>query len=475
MNCSLFPDKIEVSFTSKSVTRRPGVVSAARFVRHTSVFKEIAALFEKYAPRPLLLYRYSHQDLLLQTLSLIFSGDYQLTAVEHAQFNPIFRYSTRTQRLASAPTLSRFFSTLGEVCNLQRAAILEREAVTLDDLPNDDHRKISCPLMDSVTSRLLDHCLEIVAGKDPKCIVIDVDSTPIALNGNQEMRKYDGAYQETAYLPIFVTINGVAAFAQNAPGATNGAHLMLNQVEALLDTVQERFPGKLVVIRADTGYNNDELICRIEDKGAKYVIGCNAAGGRYIRPQLIRQIQHQCALSESFARSLPTAVLELFGDPKAFKLKAGNEADAEPFRCCGVVRDYQAQSWSQKRTVIYRLNYTPEHKDEANLRYIQTNLTVDELCAITQGRGERKGRSAPVLSFELAEKDAKYAVELYEALFCDRGQDERLNCEWKSECYASKCSLSGFFANSIRMAVCVLAMQFMARINNAVCPHGPRL
>ena len=99
MNCSLFPDKIEVSFTSKSVTRRPGVVSAARFVRKSCVFKEIAALFEKHAPRPLLLYRYSRQDLLLQSISLIFSGDYQLTAVDHAQFDPIFRYSTRKQRL----------------------------------------------------------------------------------------------------------------------------------------------------------------------------------------------------------------------------------------------------------------------------------------------------------------------------------------------------------------------------------------
>ena len=56
---------------------------------------------------------------------------------------------------------------------------------------------------------------------------------------------------------------------------------------------------------------------------------------------------------------------------------------------------------------------------------------------------------------------AKASVELYEEIICSRGEDERLNCEWKAACCAARCSLKGFFANSLRMTISLVVMQIL--------------
>ena len=67
--------------------------------------------------------------------------------------------------------------------------------------------------------------------------------------------------------------------------------------------------------------------------------------------------------------------------------------------------------------------------------------------------------------------------EIYEEMFCSRGEDERLNCEWKSSCCAARCSLNGFFANSLRMTITLVVMQIMEELRHALLrreqPHKP--
>ena len=94
-------------------------------------------------------------------------------------------------------------------------------------------------------------------------------------------------------------------------------------------------------------------------------------------------------------------------------------------------------------------------------RFIQTNLTTEDVLDIAQGRGLRKYRALPSESFEQDKVKAKASVELYEEIFCSRGEDERLNCEWKAACCAARCSLNGFFANSLRMTISLVVMQIL--------------
>ena len=94
-------------------------------------------------------------------------------------------------------------------------------------------------------------------------------------------------------------------------------------------------------------------------------------------------------------------------------------------------------------------------------RFIQTNLTTEDVLDIAQGRGLQKYRALPSENFEQDKVKAKASVELYEEIFCSRGEDERLNCEWKAACCAARCSLKGFFANSLRMTISLVVMQIL--------------
>lgn len=62
-------------------------------------------------------------------------------------------------------------------------------------------------------------------------------------------------------------------------------------------------------------------------------------------------------------------------------------------------------------------------------------------------------------------------MEAYEGLFCDRGIDELNNRDWKRECAGARCSLEGFFANSIRMILGVLVDQIAMRLKQAIFPQ----
>lgn len=178
------------------------------------------------------------------------------------------------------------------------------------------------------------------------------------------------------------------------------------------------------------------------------------------------------------SENIPADVLRffLFDD---FELTSSSSGEPYPeevakSRYCEILKNYQSPLWSTERTyVCYRLQFNQDfNKTEGgvDLRYVQTNLTRRELLAVTRGRGQRKGRSVAEASFENKASDAHLAIEFYEALFCDRAQDERLNCEWKSQCYACCFSCSSFFANSFRMLLAGFAMLVFSLLRNHLWP-----
>ena len=136
---------------------------------------------------------------------------------------------------------------------------------------------------------------------------------------------------------------------------------------------------------------------------------------------------------------------------------AGNK-----FRCCSFFHNYQAKTWETPRTVVCRLQFSDQYQ-EVDARFIQTNLSIEEARTFAKGRGLRKYRALPDESFERDKVNAEASIEIYEEIFCSRGEDERLNCEWKSSCCAARCSLNGFFANSLRMTITLVVMQPASR------------
>lgn len=85
---------------------------------------------------------------------------------------------------------------------------------------------------------------------------------------------YCGKQGVNGYYPLHVYINGYPAWIQNAPGATDGRHLLRIALEPILqEVIDSGVSPERILIRADAGFNANDLIKQIEDKGCKYILG----------------------------------------------------------------------------------------------------------------------------------------------------------------------------------------------------------
>ena len=451
----------------KDVTRISGMGFAIPTLRNRKYLNPFAEFLDRCLPRRRPQFRFTNLNILEQMFVSGIAGAPHFQDAVNLAADPVFSLICSEAGVASPATLCRFVNRIERACLKEQTAALNACGKRLDELEKTDPIVVQTSLTRELNLILLDSCLRILRTRDPQEIVIDVDGTPVPLFGQQNQRAYDGHYGCTCYLPVLATINGLPAYVQNAPGAANGAKLVNGFIEELLVRVKQMFPGKLVVVRADTGFNNTDLIAKIEAQSCRYIIGNNACGGKYQTEALVAQVREDY---EQIADrdGIPQRVLSFFC-PEHFVL--ANPVQLKPgqrpriYRACGFLRGYQAKSWKTPRTVAYRLQYNEafEEKDSAvNLRFIQSNLSEQELMQLAQGRGLKKGRASPQTSLEPDLSEAEKAAEIYESVFCDRGMDERLNCEWKSHCFASNCSCSGFFANSVRMIFSAVQMLGLA-------------
>lgn len=465
---------ISIAFGNKNVTKVGGLPFVMEFMRKRKILNPLVNILAPEFPRPIVPYVYTHNDILCQLMAGYFTGNFHFSDAVDAKCDPLYVQSLPALQAASPATLQRYIDRIAKVSSEARREALE--AAKIADPEKTEMRSISTPLMTKLNFCLLDTALRFTK-KQAGPVIIDVDGTPVQVHGKQEMSSYDGHYQCNCYLPIFITINGLPAFIQNAPGAANGASLFLKHVDEILKRVKKAFPNKKIIVRGDTGYNSDALIAKIVENDCRYIIGANAGGGkrqtRVLKEQVLKDLRDKKA-----SEKIPVDVLRYFfsDDFELMPPPNGNPYPEEvaKFRCCGILNNYQAPSWSTERTyVCYRLQFNQDFNDAdggVDLRYIQTNLTRGELLAVTRGRGQRKGRSDAEASFENNVDDARLAIEFYEALFCDRALDERLNCEWKSQCYACCCSCSNFFANSFRMLLAGFAMLVLSLLRNHLWP-----
>ena len=266
-------------------------------------------------------------------------------------------------------------------------------------------------------------------------------------------------------MPIFVTINGIPAFVQNAPGAAYGAALFKMHAKNIINRLTEAFPEAVVIVRADTGYSHQPLIDLIQELGARFIIGCNIRGGAPVREETMKML---CDYVESKGQDAPIPqTLKKYINAELYD--PSTDPQAEPVRLCGMLCDYQFKSWKFKRNVVFRLNIDPKFA-RPNLRYIQTNITKEEVLSLTRGRGRRKDRALAAELFGSSSDDVVFATELYEAAFADRGMDERMNQEWKAQCCAKRVSCSGFFANTVRMQFATLVYQIFEKLRRFLLP-----
>ena len=225
----------------------------------------------------------------------------------------------------------------------------------------------------------------------PEEIVLDIDTTDVALHGDQEGRFFHGYYDHYCYLPLYIFSGEHLLCARLRCANIDASAGSLTEIQRIMEQIRRHWPQVRVTLRGDSGFCREELMSWCEDHGVDYVLGL-------ARNQRLRTI---------VADALAQAARQW-------------EQTHQPARLF-VEFSYQtvSGSWSRARRVVAKA----EHIDgKENPRYVVTSL--------------------PAAAWP--------AQELYEELYCARGDMENRIKE-QFTLFADRVSAASIRANQLRL------------------------
>jgi Transposase DDE domain group 1 len=225
----------------------------------------------------------------------------------------------------------------------------------------------------------------------PKQIILDLDATDDPLHGEQEGRFFHGYYDCYCYLPLYVFCGRdllVAKLRRADQGASAG---VIEEVARLVARIRARWPRTRIVLRADSGFANDDLMAWCEQNDVDFLFGLAK------NERLIAEIESE---------------LEL--------VAAKSQRTGRPARRFKTFMWTTRRSWSRSRRVVAKAEWT---NGEANPRFVVTSLPANQ-CK---------------------------AKPLYEKVYCARGEMENRIKECQLDLYADRTSAATMRANQLRL------------------------
>jgi len=227
--------------------------------------------------------------------------------------------------------------------------------------------------------------------RPPREIVLDLDATDDPLHGMQEGRFFHGYYDCYCYLPLYVFCGRHLLLAKLRRADRDPAAGVVEEVERLIDRIRAAWPNTRILLRADADFARDELMKWCESDDVDFVLGV----GRNER--LMAEIA-----------------------PELERVAAKSARTGEPERRFKSFMWSTRHTWSRKRRVVAKIEWT---KEEANPRFVVTSLT----------RRQCK------------------AKDLYEKVYCARGDMENRIKECQLDLFADRTSAGTMRANQLRL------------------------
>lgn len=221
----------------------------------------------------------------------------------------------------------------------------------------------------------------------PEHLMLDFDATDDPTHGKQEGRFFHGYYDHHCFLPLYVFCGDELLAAYLRPSNIDAAKHARAVLKLLVRALRAAWPEVKITIRADSGFCRWRLMRWCDSHGIGYVLGLAK------NPVLERAARDEVAQAQ---RQFP---------------KAG-----QPQRLFGSFA-YAASTWDRRRRVIVKAEHTAQG---ANPRFIVTNVPGD-------------------------------ARELYDDVYCQRGEMENRIKEQQLGLFADRTSCHRFLANQFRL------------------------
>jgi hypothetical protein len=253
---------------------------------------------------------------------------------------------------------------------------------------------------------------QFIASHDepPEELVLDIDASDVPLHGEQELSQFHAYYDHHCYLPLYVFCGQAMLACYLRPSKIDGAKHAAAVIKLLVTRLRKVWPTTRFIVRGDSGFCRRRLLHWCERADVGYIIGL----ARNARLHTMVEFA-EASLADSY------------------------KASGTKQRLIGEF-SYAAKSWSHERRVITRLEYGNQG---TNPRFIVTNL-----------RGQ--------------------AVQLYDQLYCQRGEAENRIKEAQLDLFGTRASCSRFIANQFRLLLAALAYTLMQRLR-ALALHATEL
>ena len=231
----------------------------------------------------------------------------------------------------------------------------------------------------------------------PEEIVLDIDTTDVALHGDQEGRFFHGYYDHYCYLPLYIFSGEHLLCARLRCANIDASAGSLAEIQRVIGQIRTYWPQVRITLRGDSGFCRDELMSWCEEHGVDYVFGF--ARNQRLRAMVAEALLQAAAQWEQTQR--PARVFVEF----SYETVSG--------------------SWSKARRVVAKAEHIA---GKENPRYVVTSLSA---------------ASWP-------------AQKLYEDLYCARGDMENRIKE-QFTLFADRVSAESMRANQLRLYLSSMA------------------
>jgi hypothetical protein len=247
--------------------------------------------------------------------------------------------------------------------------------------------------------------------KPPKQIVLDLDATDDPLHGNQEGKFFHGYYDSYCYLPLYIFCGRHLLAAKLRRANVDAAAGAVEETARLVAQIRRRWPRVRILLRGDSGFCRDALMAWCEANRVDYVFG----------------LARNERLEQALVPEVITATIE--------SLRTGGTA-----RCFKDFRYATRDSWSRERRVVGKAEVTG---GEANPRFIVTSLKRSEAAA----------------------------RQLYEQVYCARGDMENRIKECQLDLFADRTSTATMQANQLRLWFASMAYVLLCALRRIGLAH----
>lgn len=274
------------------------------------------------------------------------------------------------------------------------------------------YHKITCDA-DGVDKLFVDHFLRSHR-EIPKEITLDLDATDSAIYGDQEGKFFQGYYGHYCYLPLYITCGDHILCARLRPSNIDAAAGWENELPRIVAQIRKRWPQTRIIIRADSGFCRDALLAWCEANNVFYVVG-------FAKNERLKELIKK-------------------------ELEQAKTTHAETGHASRVFTEFEYRtrdSWSCERRVVAKAEHLGKG---ANPRFVVTNLGRDEIAA----------------------------AELYEKVYCARGDMENRIKEHQADMFADRMSAHMTASNQLRLYLSTIAYMLITTVRR-VGLHGTAL